>query len=336
MSAYYEMLVIALIVAVASIFPGVLLLLQGMALMSDAISHALVLGIAIAFLLTHSLNAGVLFIGACLTGLALSYATQMLIKTKKIYPDAALALMFPLFFSFGVILISGYARNVHLDLDMVILGELIFAPFQRVIWQGYDLGPTALWMMSIILVINLTVVFLFYKQLVASTFDTIFAGTIGFSINMMHYVVMTMTSITAVGAFDCVGAIVVVALMIVPAAGAYLLARSVKDMFMYASCIAVISAYCGFAFAWYYNVSIAGSIALTTGIFFVLIYLFSPTKGLLSYWFSQQEQQEKLYLLILCSYLKKKVNQENSLQKIARDLGWSHARVTRMYKKVIH
>lgn len=248
-------------------------MLRGVAMMSDAISHAILLGIVIMFLVVQKLDSPLLLAGATLAGIATVLCTEMIIRSKRLKQDAAIGLIFPLFFSVGVILVSQYARNVHLDIDMVLLGELAFAPFNRIVLAGIDCGPYVLWVISAALLINSAFIGFFYKELVLTTFDATLATMTGFSPAVFYYALMVMTSITAVATFDAVGSIMVVALMITPCASAYMLTKQVKNMIGLSVIFAMFSAVFGYAAACYADVSIAGSIASMTGVFFVLALL---------------------------------------------------------------
>ncbi len=271
-----EIVMIAILAAVTCCLPGVFLVLRGVAMMSDAISHAILLGIVVMFLLVQSLTSPLLIVGASLSGILTVLCTEMIIKSKRLKQDAAIGLVFPLFFSVGVILVSQCARNVHLDIDMVLLGELAFAPFNRFTVNGIDCGPQALWVMGAALIINLLFVRLFYKELVITTFDATLATMTGFSPVLFYYALMIVTSLTTVATFDAVGAIMVVALMITPPSSAYLLTQRVSDMLFLTVVFAILSALLGYIFASYADVSIAGSIASMTGVFFVLALVFRP------------------------------------------------------------
>lgn len=266
---HLEIVMIAILASITCCLPGVFLVLRGVAMMSDAISHATLLGIVVMFLIVKNLTSPLLIIGAALSGVLTVLCTELIIKSKRLKQDAAIGLVFPLFFSVGVILVSQFARNVHLDTDMVLLGELAFAPFNRLVLQGVDCGPYALWIMGITLVINLLFIRLFYKELVITTFDSTFATMAGFSPAVFYYLLMIVTSLTTVATFDAVGAIMVVALMITPPASAYLLTQRVSDMIILTVVLAVVSAIFGYIFAAYADVSIAGSIASMTGVFFM-------------------------------------------------------------------
>ncbi|HLC07138.1 MAG TPA: metal ABC transporter permease [Candidatus Babeliales bacterium] len=279
-SLHVEIIMIAILAAVTCCLPGVFLVLRGVAMMSDAISHAILLGIVIMFLIVQQLNSPLLIFGATCAGVLTVVCTEMIIRSKRLKQDAAIGLIFPLFFSIGVILVSQYARNVHLDVDMVLLGELAFAPFNRVFLYGIDCGPYALWVMGAALLTNSAFVGFFYKELVITTFDSTLATMTGFSPVVLYYALMVVTSITAVATFDAVGSIMVVALMITPAATSYLLTKQVKRMIGLSVILAICAAIFGYSAACYADVSIAGSIASMTGVFFLFGLIISKKGGL--------------------------------------------------------
>lgn len=271
---YISICLIALVTALACVIPGIFLVLRGVAMMSDAISHATVLGIVIAYLCINQLSSPWLFLGAVLSGIATVVVTELLINTGRIQKDVAIGLVFPLFFSIGIILISRYAHNVHLDVDMVLLGELTFAPLQRIVIGGVDYGPRALWLMGSILLINIIFIWMAYRVLVIATFDTYFARVARIPERFLHYMLMILTSITVTGAFEAVGSLVVVALMIAPAATALLIARTVPHMIALAVACASIGALGGCFFGLVCDVSLAGAIAMASGMLFIGIFAF--------------------------------------------------------------
>jgi manganese/zinc/iron transport system permease protein len=229
-AAQIEIQLIACVVAVACALPGCFLILRRMAMMSDAISHSILVGIAVGFFVIRDLNSPILVLSAALTGVVTVSLVELLTRTKRVREDAAIGLIFPALFSIGVILISRYAGDVHLDVDAVLLGELAFAPFNRLSVLGRDIGPKGFYLMAGILLLNLLFIAIFYKELKLATFDAGLAGALGFSPAVIHYALMTIVSITAVGAFDAVGSVLVVALMIAPPATAYLITDSLSSL----------------------------------------------------------------------------------------------------------
>ncbi len=281
MSASTEIQLIAVIVAIACALPGVFLVLRRMAMMSDAISHTVLLGIVLAFFVIGSLDSPLLILAAAGMGVITVSLVELLMRTRLVRQDAAIGLVFPALFSVAVILISRFARGVHLDVDAVLLGELTFAPFDRVDIGSIDL-PRSLVVMGIILLINVVFISLFYKELKLTTFDAGLAAALGFSPTLVHYGLMIIVSVTAVGAFDAVGSILVVALMITPPAAAYLLTDRLSRMLLYSAALAAAGAIGGFWLARAMDASIAGSIATVLGVLFLGVFLLAPQRGLLA------------------------------------------------------
>ncbi len=277
-----EIMLIASVVAVACALPGVFLILRRMAMMSDAISHAILFGIVTAFFIVHDISSPFLILGAALTGVLTVFMVEAIYKTRLVREDAAIGLVFPVLFSIGVIMISRYAGNVHIDTDAVLLGELAFAPFDRFIIGDFDMGPRSLWVMSTILVLNLMFILLFFKELKLSSFDTALAAALGFAPTVLHYSLMTLVSLTAVGAFDAVGSILVVALMIAPPTTAFLLTNRLSVMLWLSALAGIFSAISGYVFAHYFDVNIAGSMATMSGVIFLLTFVFAPERGWLA------------------------------------------------------
>lgn len=336
-----EIQLLASVVAVTCALPGVFLILRRMAMMSDAISHAILLGIVLAFFVTKDLSSPFLVIAATLTGVLTVSLVELLNRTKLVKEDASIGLVFPVLFSIGVILISRYAGNVHLDTDAVLLGELAFAPFDRFVVSGADLGPKALWVMGGILLLNLIFIIAFYKELKLSTFDAGLAGALGFMPGLIHYGLMSIVSITAVGAFDAVGSILVVALMIGPPAAAFLLTDRLSRMIALSAVIGVAGAVMGYWFAHWLDASIAGSMATMIGLIFLCIYLLAPRRGLLSLTRTRRRQRWEFAQAMLAVHLlhhegAPEEEVENEIAHLQEYLRWSPdfaRRVVRLAEK---
>ena len=298
-----EIQLVAAVVAAACALPGAFLVLRRMALMSDAISHTVLLGIVVAFFVTGDITSPLLLVAAGLTGVLTVALVEALRRTRLVARDAAIGLVFPALFSVAVILISRYAGNVHLDTDAVLLGELAFSPFRRFAAGGHDLGPRTLWVMGAILLLNLGFVAAFYKELKLSTFDAALAAALGFSPAVLHYAFMTLVSVTAVGAFDAVGSVLVVALMIAPPAAAYLLTDSLPRMLVLSVLLAVVAALVGFWAAWLADASIAGAMAAAAGTVFLLAFLLAPSRGMVAQARRRARQRLEFARLMLAIHL---------------------------------
>ena len=277
-----EIQLIAMVVAAACALPGVFLVLRRVAMMSDAISHAILPGLVLAFFVTEDLASPFLIVAAAATGLLTVVLIEALSRTRRVKEDAAIGLVFPVLFSVGVVLIARFASDVHLDVDAVLLGELAFAPFDRFEIGGADLGPRALWVMGPVLLLNLAFLAVFYKELKLSTFDAGLAAALGFAPGVLHYALMGLVSVTAVGAFDAVGSILVVALMVGPPAAAYLLTDRLTGMLALSAGIGVACALVGYWTANLFDTSIAGAMATAVGVAFGLAFAFAPERGLVA------------------------------------------------------
>lgn len=326
-SAQLEIQIIASLVAIACAIPGTFLVLRKMALISDAISHSILPGLVIGFFITHDLGSPLLIIMAALSGVITVVLVEFIQKTKLVKEDTAIGLVFPAMFSIGVILISKNANDIHLDTDVVLLGELAFAPFDRLLLDGMDLGPKSLWTIGVILLITLSLLFAFFKELKISTFDAGLATALGFSPAVLHYGLMSVASVTTVGAFDAVGAILVVALMIAPAATAYLLTNNLKKMLLLSVLFGVFSAIAGYWLAHWLDASISGSMTTVLGMVFLLVYLFAPKRGLISVLYRNKRQKIEVSLLTFLLHLNNHTEKkERHINHLNEHINWQKVR----------
>lgn len=260
---------------------GSFLLLRRMAMLGDAISHAILPGIVVAFLISGSRGSLTMFIGAVALGLLTAFLVQFLSR-RGVQGDAAMGVAFTALFALGVLMVSLYGDQVDLDLDCVLYGEIAYTPFDTLVVGAQNFGPRPLWINGALFLANLLITALLYKQFKISAFDPGMAAAVGVNVAAMHYLLMGLVSVTAVGAFESVGAILVVALLIVPPAAAYLLTDKLERMLVIAIGIGAVSSLLGYFLARALDASIAGAIALVCGAFFIAAYLFSPRHGILS------------------------------------------------------
>ncbi|MEK3708971.1 metal ABC transporter permease [Bacillus sp. FSL K6-1005] len=270
-----------ILVGVSCALIGTFLVLRRMAMLADAISHTVLLGIVGAFLVTKSLDGIPMFIGAAVSGLLTAFLVQLL-HSKGVQSDAAIGVVFTSLFAVGVILLSVYGANVHLDIEHSLMGEIAFVPWNTVTIFGVDIGPKAFWMLVAVLLINITMVSVCYKEFKIASFDPQMALAIGIPVMLIHYLQMGMLSLTTVASFDSVGAILVVAMLIVPPAAAHLLTDRLLYMLIISAVIGGLSALLGYICATWLNVSISGAMASMTGVFYAGAFLFSPSNGVMT------------------------------------------------------
>ncbi|MEM1116888.1 MAG: metal ABC transporter permease [Bacteroidota bacterium] len=282
MTPQVEILLICSVTAAACALVGAFLVLRRTALLSDAISHAILPGIVLAFFYTENLASPLLLGAAAVTGVVTVAIIEALGQTRLVKQDAAIALVFPALFSVGVVLIARYASGVHLDTDSVLLGDPAFAWIERLEVAGRDLGPQALWLMGAVLAVVVAFVGGFYKELKLSTFDPALAAALGLAPAAVHYALMTLVSVVAVGAFDVVGSILVVGLMIAPPAAAWLLTDRLPVLLGLSVLLGIASAVLGYGLARLGDVSIAGAMAVMAGLLFAACFAFAPDRGLVA------------------------------------------------------
>ncbi|MBM7571637.1 metal ABC transporter permease [Aquibacillus albus] len=259
---------------------GSLLVLRKMSMIADAISHTVLLGIVGAFFVSQSLNGLPMLIGAGVVGILTAFFVESL-HSSGVQSDAAIGVVFTSLFALGVVLISFIGDQVHLDTKHALMGEITFVPWNTLQINGVNYGPIAVWMLGIVLILNLFLIWIFYKEIKISTFDPQYAKLIGVPVVFVHYLLMTMVSLSTVASFDSVGAILVVAMLIVPGATAYLLTDRFFPLLLLSGGIGILSALIGYGFAAYWNVSVSGSMASASGVLFLFAFLFSPKHGVI-------------------------------------------------------
>ena len=292
---------------------GNYLILRRMALVGDAISHSVLPGLAIAFLLMHSLKTVPMFIGALVAGILTTVLIELIHKKSRVKQDSAIGITFSTLFAIGVILISfGQMEAVHLDAECVLYGEIALVPLDLVLTQ---LGPGALSVvekipglnsemflngnlltipppsvirMAVVTGITLLLILVFYKELLVTSFDSGLSSSLGINSTVVHYTLMGMLSVIIVSAFEAVGAILVIAMLILPGATASLLVHRLPPMFGITVIHAALSAGGGIHLATWLNCSPAGAMVVAGSVLFALAWMFSPSQGLLRRWLRRE------------------------------------------------
>jgi manganese/zinc/iron transport system permease protein len=287
-------ILIGSVVAGACSLVGCFLLLRRMAMLGDAISHAVLPGIAIAFLLTGSRSSLPMFLGAAALGVITALLVQVLHRNGRVQNDAAIGVTFTSLFAIGVILISLYASQVDLDTDCVLYGVIELAPLDTLQIGQTDIGPRAFWQMAIIFALVAAAIVALFKELKITSFDPELATALGINAGLMHYILMALVSVTTVGAFEPVGAILVVAMLVVPPATAYLLTDDLKAMLWLSLLCGVLSSALGYWLAYRFDASVAGAMTVAGGLLFTGAFVFSPRHGVLTKRWSQRRLSQRV------------------------------------------
>lgn len=295
-AGYGWIVLMAFLVTLSCGLIGNYLVLRRMSLVGDAISHSVLPGIAVAFLVSHSRDPWIMSIGAIAAGVLTTFLIENIHGRSRIKQDAAIGITFTTLFAIGVIIITVFAGKVDLDQECVLYGEITFIPFfDYVSLFGRPIAPQPVFVMALVTLITAGLIMLFYKVLLVSSFDSGLAGSLGFNQRMVHYGMMCVLSVVVVSAFESVGAILVIAMLILPGVTAYLITYRFPIMLVLTVVHALLSAFIGLHLGIWLECSMAGSIVVAGSLLFVLAWIFSPSQGLLRrflYRFRSRENAE--------------------------------------------
>lgn len=273
MSFVFGTVMLAVITALACALPGVFVVLRKNSMLIDAISHAVLPGIVVGYFFSRNIDSPLLILGAALAGIIVVVGSEWLTKTGLLVGDASQGLIFPALFSFGVILVTLNFANVHLDTHAVLVGDLNLAAWHQLIINGTSWGPVYLYVMLGVLVINTVFIGYFYSDLKATTFDKQFAQSLGIRVHLLNTAFMFLVSVTVTSAFNAAGAILVIALVVVPPATAYLVSNRLPVMIVLTVVIAVLGAAAGFWIAYVLNAATSAGMSVFYGAVFIVVLL---------------------------------------------------------------
>lgn len=285
-----QIVVVGALAAMSCALLGVYLVLRKLSMMGDAISHAVLPGLALAFLITGTRDAHWMLLGAAVVGVVTAALVEWVQRGGRVEGGAAMGIVFTVLFAVGLILIREAADHVDLDPDCVLFGAIELAPLDQVTLGGLTL-PRAILSVGPALAINALFVLLLYKELKLASFDPALAAALGFHPRAIHYLLMTLVAVTTVAAFESVGSILVIAMLIVPPAAAHLLTDRLGAMIVLSLLIAAASAVLGHAGAlaipvWLglegVSIQTAGMISVAAGLLFALALLVGPRYGVIS------------------------------------------------------
>lgn len=268
----------AVLCAVGCGVVGCFLVLRRLSLLGDAISHAVLPGLAAAFLITQSRGTIPMLAGALVVGLLTGFLSAGLSRWGRVSEDSSLGVVFSSLFALGVLMVTWVARDVDLDPGCVLYGLIEFVPFDRVSVAGLDV-PRALIGIGVMLLVSVTLIVVFFKELRITAFDPALATTMGISAAAMHYGLMGVVAATTVVSFEAVGSILVVAMLVAPGAAAQLMTDRLHRMLWIAAGIAALAAALGYGAALALNTSVAGMIATASLVLYVLAALLAPAHG---------------------------------------------------------
>jgi manganese/zinc/iron transport system permease protein len=302
-------IIVACLCAISCATVGNFLVLRRMSLLGDAITHAVLPGLAVAFLVSGSRSSPIMFIGAVVVGVLTAFFTQWIRRIGDVDEGASMGVVFTSLFALGLVLIVQAADRVDLDAGCVLYGSIEYTPLNTTEIFGFDI-PQAAVTLGIVAIINLIFVTLFFKELRISSFDPALATSMGFSAQWLHYGLMVLVAITSVASFESVGSVLVVAMLIVPAATAYLLTDRLSLMIGISIGVGIVSAVLGHFSAtripaWFgFGATTTSSMmAVMAGCLLLLSALFSPRYGYVIRWWRQHSLARQILADDIVAYL---------------------------------
>lgn len=260
--------VTAIVIGIVAGAVGCFIILRGLSLMGDAISHAVLPGVALSYILGINF-----FIGAIAFGLLASIMITYIKGNSIIKSDTAIGITFSSFLALGVILIG--VANSSTDLFHILFGNILAVQ---------DLDK---WITIGVAAVVLFLIFLFFKPLLITSFDPLLAKSMGMPVNVYHYLLMILLTLVSVTAMQSVGTILIVAMLITPAATAYLYASSLKTMIFLSSTLGALASIVGLFLGYSFNIAAGSSIVLTSATFFLISFLLAPKQGILIRYFKK-------------------------------------------------
>ncbi|WP_096626291.1 metal ABC transporter permease [Calothrix sp. NIES-3974] len=257
-------LIVAILVGILCAVVGSYLMVRKLALLGDAISHSVLPGLAIAFLL-----GGNIFIGAFIAGVISTLVITWIETRSPIKEDAAMGIVLSAFFALGVILITVIQKTNKIDLNHFLFGNIL------------SVTPPEVRDTAIITLFVLIVVFAIYKELLFYTFDPVGAQAAGINVNYLNFGLMLLIALTIVASMKVVGVILVLSLLITPSATAYLLVNRLHQVMLTAAIIGILSSISGMYLSYFFNYPSGPAIVLVASGFFILAFLFSPRHGII-------------------------------------------------------
>jgi len=265
------------IIAVACAVLGCYIILRRMAFIGDAMSHALLPGVGIGYLVMNALfpggfTAGGLLIGALIAAVLTSVSISALSRVGRIAEDTAIGIVYTGLFAAGVVILTRFQQYINIDLNHFFQGDI------------YGISWEDMWLSAVVGALVLSVIVLFYRYFTIVSFDPVMAASLGFPTAVIHTILTGMIALVCVAGISMVGVIMIVGLLITPPALAYMLTDRLPRMMVYSALIAILSVVAGLYFSEWVNASGGGAIMFVGFLLFLLGLVVAPRYGLLAGW----------------------------------------------------
>ena len=326
-------LTLAVLTAIVCALCGTLLVVKREAMVAEGIAHAVLPGIIIAFIFLRDRSSPLLILSAAGTGLMMVLVVSALRRTGMVENDASLGIVFSAMFSVGVLMASQNLRNSDFHANCIIDGNLALAPLDTLKVNGATLGPRSFYVILVVLLLLVAYLTVFFKELTLAVFDETLADSFGLRPVALHTLWLALVSIAIVSTFEIAGSVLVVAMIIAPAAGASLLVNRLDRMLFTSVALGVLSAVGGFYLSLQLDISPTGPISSVAGLVFLLVLLFASNRGLVSRLMRRFEQRRQMSSQLLLEHLM--IAQNNRSEVTAPQIAEHFAWTPRQAEKVV-
>ncbi len=304
---------------------GCFIVLKNMSLIGDALSHAILPGVVVGFLVAGYSVLG-FFAGSVIAGLTAAILITWIQRNVRTQEDAAIGIVFTSMFALGVMGISWLTRQegVHLDLKDFLFGNIL------------GIADQDLWLTFMVMCFTILCVIAFYRYFFITTFESVVAETLGISVSTMHYFLMLLLSFAVVASLQSVGVILVVAMLITPASTAYLLTHELKKMIVLAAIIGLISTTMGLLLAILFETTPGPAMTVTATSIYLLAVFFSPQRGLLSRFLQKRKKQKRILREdVLKHSVRLQEKGELNLAQLSQRMGWEIAPIKSQINRLV-
>ncbi|RAM57670.1 zinc ABC transporter permease, partial [Candidatus Phytoplasma oryzae] len=307
----FDIFIILILTSLALSSLGIFLVLKKVTMIVDAMSHSILLGIVLSFLIVRNLDSPLLILGATFMGILTSYIINLFSQNKRISEDSSIGIVFTFFFSLAIIIISISIRNIHIDADAVFLGNIELAHKKQI----FKILP--------ILLINLFFICIFYKELKFFIFDPSLFSILGFSTTIINYLLMFLVSLTTVVSFDLVGSVMVISSIIGPSATAFLLSKNLFKCFLLSLWISFVNTSIGYFLGILFDLPISSLIAFFNLIHFLIVLCLEPKNGFIAKTIKNNNQKKYFMLITLLIHLENHKKQNILIKELNKNFKWS-------------
>lgn len=333
-----EILAVIILAAIACAIPGTFLVLRKNYYQADTANKSSLIGIILGFAYISQLSSlFVVLLGAITASIAIMFVNKITSFTGFREKGVSITIT-AAFLALGILLASKLSYIINFDFSTIYLGETSFTYFNRLRVNGVDIGSYSLYTISLVVIINIILVTIFFKEFKLDILDNLYAASIGYNSSLVDNVLIIMTSISVAISFQIAGVFMTTAFILGPAAIAYFYSKKLSAMFIVAILLCIIVSVIGFAIAWPREISLAGTIVAVLGVFFIITLFFAPEEGIVKKYFDKKHLIKELEKFVLLDFLKNNKNGNNVhlLKEYSYNLNWRIGKLNKIYKTLIN